>query len=788
MQTIVAVVLCVGLAVNAVGAAENGRLVGQVLDGTTKQPLPDAVVAVVGTEWGAATDGEGRFQIDALPEGVYKLSVHFMGYHSLFKTDVRVVRDKVTYVEAVELKQSVIEGEETLVSAGYFREDAQAPVSSFTYTRDEIRRTPGATGDIFRAMETLPGVSTSGGEFAAFSVRGGSPKENIILIDNIPFDKISHFNGGSTEEQNKQGGRFSIFAPNLIEEARFQAGGFSAQYGGKLASFLDIRLKEGNRQTPTVDGRFDVTGWELNYDGPAYLHSGTSLVLSARHTDFERILNQTGQDDLGWPRFDDLIVKSTTALGARHVVSLLGIYAPEKFDRDVGHVLNSAGAASNDIVDFQESKSLLGLNWRFLTGPRSVLQTSVYRRYTDRLVRAGKAWPTREGADRQDLFLTRYGIEQDNEEREVGLRSVFTQVRSARSTWMAGVELSQLAIDNGWTQYGVDTLYVYSAGDRRPDPSQRFIVRRPELVNADVGADKSALAAFGEWSQRATARLTLNAGLRYVRGAFNGAHYWAPRLSASYSVNDRTRLNAAGSVHYQAPDLFVLTASPSNESLAHARAGHLIAGVTHYLRDDVKWTTEAYYKRFDRLPVWPDRTVPLRTSDGEGWAAGIDVSVVKRFVDQFYGQVNYSYAQSKRDDGDGRGSYNADFNQPHILNVLAGYEVNKTWSVAGKWRYATGRPRDGFVVHADVLNDPERLRYAQEIVANNSERLPAFHTLNLRLDARRQLGRMALVGFIDIVNLYGHLNVNEERFLELSGQVEERGFKILPTGGMRVEF
>ena len=67
MQTIVAVVLCVGLAVNAVGAEENGRLVDQLLDGTTKQPLPNAVVAVVGTGWGAATDGEGRFQIDALP-------------------------------------------------------------------------------------------------------------------------------------------------------------------------------------------------------------------------------------------------------------------------------------------------------------------------------------------------------------------------------------------------------------------------------------------------------------------------------------------------------------------------------------------------------------------------------------------------------------------------------------------------------------------------------------------------------------------------------------------------
>ena len=71
--------------------------------------------------------------------------------------------------------------------------------------------------------------------------------QKIVVIF---FDKISHFNGGSSEEQDKQGGRFSIFAPNIIEEARFQGGGFSAVYGGKLASFLDIKIKEGNRQTP----------------------------------------------------------------------------------------------------------------------------------------------------------------------------------------------------------------------------------------------------------------------------------------------------------------------------------------------------------------------------------------------------------------------------------------------------------------------------------------------------------------------------------------------------------
>ena len=67
-------------------------------------------------------------------------------------------------------------------------------------------------------------------------------------------------------------------------------------------------------------------------------------------------------------------------------------------------------------------------------------------------------------------------------------------------------------------------------------------------------------------------------------------------------------------------------------------------------------------------------------------------------------------------------------------------------------------------------------------------RLPAFHTFNIRFDSRRQIGRIALVSFLDVINLYNHLNVNEDRFLELTGKEDRRGFEILPTGGLKVEF
>ncbi len=784
----IGIVVSLLLSASVLWAQTRGSISGKITDKTTKQPLADAVAVVAGTSLGATTDAAGRFLIENVEENIYKLEVHFVGYDSFLETDVRVVRGKTTYIEEIELIQSVLEGEETIVAAGYFREDAQAPVSSFTYTRDEIRRTPGATGDIFRAMETLPGVSTSGGEFAAFSVRGGSPEENIILIDNIPFDKVSHFNGGSSEEQDKQGGRFSIFAPNLIEEAHFQAGGFSAVYGGKLASFLDIKIKEGNRQTPTIDGRFDITGWELNYDGPLALAANTSLVLSARHTNFTRILDLTGQDDLGRPRFNDFIVKTTTELNARHKVSLLAIFAPEKFDRETEHVFHSDGAASNDLVNLEESKSLVGLNWRFLTGKASVLQTSVYQRSTDRLVHVGKAWSNASSPLAVDDLQRRFYLTQDNEESEVGLRSVFTQVLSPKITWTAGVELSRARFDNRLVQTGLDTIYTYDVRDFRPDPMQRFVVRAPEFVNADFAANKNQFATFSEWSASLNKRLTVNAGLRYEYNEFNGNHYFSPRLSSTYRLNKKTRLNFASGVYYQTPEFDVVTATPLNEQLDNERAYHLIAGLTRYLRDDLKFTAETYYKEFGDLIVHPDRTRPLRTNAGDGWASGVDLSVVKRFVDKVYGQINYSYALSERDDHDGQGAYNADFNQPHIFNVLAGCEFNKTWALSAKWRYATGRPKDSFVVHENVLGDVNTLRYSQEITANNADRLPAFHTFNIRLDSRRQLGRIALVGFLDIVNLYGHLNVSEDRFLELNGKEDRRGFEMLPTGGMRIEF
>jgi hypothetical protein len=142
---------------------------------------------------------------------------------------------------------------------------------------------------------------------------------------------------------------------------------------------------------------------------------------------------------------------------------------------------------------------------------------------------------------------------------------------------------------------------------------------------------------------------------------------------------------------------------------------------------------------------------------------------------------------SKRNDHGGEGEYNSDFSQPNIFNILIGYQFNKEWSLATKWKYATGRPTDSYIVHTDVLNDPSLTRYSKEIIDNNGRRLDTFHTWNVRVDYRKQFRKFAIVSFVDILNVYGHLNVNEEFFQYQDGKIDKRGFRIAPTMGIKVE-
>jgi hypothetical protein len=169
-------------------------LVGRVEDAETRRPIVDVRLTLVsgqGEIAQATTDEAGNYRIADVEEDVYRLLVEHPGYGATFRPDIRVVRGKVTVLDLV-LAPVVVASETVVVTADAAVNDPRVPVTTTTLQREDLRRSPGTAGDVFRALDSLPGVAATG-EFSSFTVRGRGPRDNLILVDGLPFDKVLHF-------------------------------------------------------------------------------------------------------------------------------------------------------------------------------------------------------------------------------------------------------------------------------------------------------------------------------------------------------------------------------------------------------------------------------------------------------------------------------------------------------------------------------------------------------------------------------------------------------------------
>jgi len=120
---------------------------------------------------------------------------------------------------------------------------------------------------------------------------------------------------------------------------------------------------------------------------------------------------------------------------------------------------------------------------------------------------------------------------------------------------------------------------------------------------------------------------------------------------------------------------------------------------------------------------------------------------------------------------------------------MVGYQLNDNWSFTAKWKYATGRPKDDYIIYEDVHNDPQNLRFAKSSISKNSDRYEPYHTLNLRVDYRVQLSNyLAINAFLDLMNLYDNKGHFSEYFHETTGRIEGNGSEFLPRFGFKIEF
>jgi outer membrane receptor protein involved in Fe transport len=678
---------------------------------------------------------------------------------------------------------------EVVVSARATAGDPRATPNTVLLEREEIRRNPGSAGDVFRALDVLPGVVATG-EFSNFTVRGNGPRDNLILIDGIPFDKVAHFDESLGEEEIDGGGRYSIFAPNIIGSARFSPGGWRAAEGGKNGSLLELEVADGNFASSTAGARLDIIGVEADYDGPSYVADNTSVLLSARKFDFSNLFKAIGEDDIGTPRMTDVILKSVTAINADHRLELLAIHAGEDNKRTVGNALKSENFEDVGIGESDQQSNLLGVTWRWSAGESAQLRNTFYYRNSDKKSTQGEAYPDLAGPDptpattpvREDIMR----IKED--ETEFGWRSHFSTRLGPDGIFSAGAHVARVDLDFDRRLSGDWIRYVYDQSDFRADPAQRYIVLTPGELNSTLSAAGTRVAAYADYAWT-SGDFTWTPGVRYERDGFSEKSRVAPRLLLSWQPDAATRVWTGGGVYYQAPRYLDIAANPSNRDLKSERSTQLLLGASRYLREDLRFTAEGYYQQLDDLIVYSDRTTNSATNIGEGHAAGVDLMLAKRMSRGWSASATYSYSRARRNDKLGEGEYSSDWDRPHAFGIVGAWQPSDRWTFSAKWKYASGRPTDAFVVHDDVLGGTGPARYSKELTRTNADRMPVYHSLSLRADYQRRFGPLSLVAYLDILNVYGRKNGNAYEWDERRGlNIIEGLDEMLPTIGLRFEY
>jgi hypothetical protein len=746
-------------------ASRTGAIVGEIASVVTSQPLTGALIAVDGTARITLSDSAGRFRIEALPIGTYRLLVSKEGFLPRREADVVVTVDRDTPV-SLRLQDAPARAETVEVTASYFATPEDVATGAFAMTYEEVRRAPGALGDVSRMIQSLPSAMVRDDARNDIVARGGSPSENLILVDGLEVPNLSHF-----AAQGVSGGAISMLNTELIGEASFMAGGFPAPYGQRLSSVLEIGLREGNRKHFKTEFDLGIAGAGLVAEGP--IGRRGSWIASARRSYFDLVASAFNVADV--PLYSNYQTKAVYQLNARNRLSFVSLGGWEKIHEDVPW--EDADNPDVMIVDDVGWRTASGLNLQTLLGTRGVGTLS--------LAHNESAFST----DAWDRTLESQQVEHNrSRERESTAKYDLTYAVPRLGSVRAGAYAKRLGASYDLVQpLGVDNPYAIEVA----------------RLNALALRDRFAAAQIGGYlqlSHRLGGLAALTLGGRYDYFGLRRAARVSPRAGFALHLTRKLDLTASAGRYYQMPALVLMKATASNAGLDPIRADHYVAGLSLYPRPDMKVTVEAYRKHYTGYPVSTEipslslasagdsydaeSLMMPAVSAGRGRASGLEVYVQKKLTRALWGQASYAYSRTQQRALDGIWRPSA-FDLPHVLSLVAGYKIGHGLETSAKFSYSSGRPDTPLLLSESAAQN----RLVYDVTQINAERVPSYSRLDVRVDKRYAFKWGGLVFYVEADNVYNRKNVRQYVWNAKTGQRQAwEQLRFLAIGGVNVEF
>jgi hypothetical protein len=737
-----------------------GNISGTVIDQETKSPLVGVNIYIKNTQTGATTNIEGEYEIKNIPVGLTTVVFSYIGYDRVVKTDIVVKPERTTFIN-IGMKSSNIDLQEVVVTNGYFSEIEDMPVSAINFSSEEIRRSPGAASDVSRILFTLPSIAKVNDSRNSLIVRGGTAAENSFYLDNIEIPNINHF-----PVEGSSDGPIGILNADFVNDVNFLSGGFSPIYGDKLSSIMDISYREGNKAGFSPKIQLNMAGVGGAVEGP--ISDKGNYLFSFNRSYVDLILEQI-EEGSPLPKYGDAQGKLVYNIDSENRLTLLNVLSIDRIYMD------QEKAVENDANMYGKTDGITntaGINWQHIWSNTGYSNTSISHTYTkyDR------------DYSKTATFIKMYT--NDSEENLFKIRNVnYLKLNPFNS------------IEFGCEATGIVTDYSTFYGEYEDEYGN---VIPPLTVDNKLEGVKLGLFAVHHLSF--LEKFKLDAGARGDYFTYNESFSFSPRATLTYELDPKTSLSVSAGLFHQHIPNNVLVQSEDFKNLKTPSSVHYILGFSRKLWDATRLSIEFYYKDYYNFPINPTQPTMFLFDQGQIYgmfwnqtsledngranAKGIEVTLQKKLAEDFYGLVSGSISKARYKDYFGVW-HNRVYDNQFNFNVEGGYIPGSDWEFKIRWIYSGGAPYTPF----DYAASKAAGVGIWDLSKTNSERLPDYHSLSIRIDKRFNFTGSNLLVYLAVWNAYNRENVAFYYWNEVKNEIDSQTqWSILPVLGVEYEF
>ena len=713
---------------------------GTVLEKGTRNPLQGVVVSVQDQAvLSAVSDAKGHFQITLPAAGSYILIASNSGITA--RLPVQLAEDKPLPAPTFYLRVPETLGEMVVTA-----ERSQDKTSKAILTGDELRRAPGTMGDPLRAVQSLPGVAMGSDTSSAPAVRGSGPADNAYYADTLPIGQLFHSDGSS------------IFHASLINDFNLYSAAWSPQYADVVGGILDVSLRDPRKDRLGGEISASLLGASALLEGP--VADNQSFYFAARRSYFDLLIGKQTHNGVTYqlPSYSDYQGKYLWHLNADQRLSLY------------------VNGAKDSIAFSVSGNSDTALAQPVLVGDSNINTSYSTQALVLDSVLSGSAFNKLAVGQTDTKLQDKIGlaVTVDAEIKTSFLREQFNfQWLDNHDTLLSGNYQTVRANVN------IDALHPTCT---QFDPNCDLSTAPRVTLIDGIHYKPWDISARDRWL--ILPQLTLIGGVRQTHDNYLNKTYTEPRLGTEWAWSDRTLLTAGWGKHNESPSTEQILRNFGNPYLSHIEADHRVMGVTRKFDEGWSWKTEAYYKKISNLVI--NDPISKYINGGSGHAYGVEMLVKKARTDRLSGWFSLSLARSALHNDITGNSFIFSYDQPVNATLVGNYKMTENWSLGAKWTFHTGNPYTPVVGTNGTYADG---RPVPAYGAINSQRLPNYHRLDLRLDRTYVYNKWKLTTFFEIINAYAHNNVagyDYGPYYSKKDPIYQLPF--LPTFGVQGEF